>query len=184
MLIRLLLIFIALSMASYPIWAATASDYSLLGLKLVSANKDDIRQSLFSWDGFDQAKSTLYRKQFNRFYPKNILRETYRLDFRYEQDGRFASMQILYRPFSPEYANQKQGIDISDIVAQLTPIIGSPNARFRRTASGLPSYNAYQWEDDKVSILLDREGQQAGRPPVLNVRMKNGNIASNYSPHP
>ncbi len=182
MLIRLLFIFIVLCMASYSIWAATASDYHLLGLKLVSTNKDEIQKSLYSWDGLDQSQSTLYRKQFNRFYPKNILRETYRLDFRYEQDGRFASMQVLYRPFLPEYANQNQGIDIPDIVAQLTPIIGAPNARFRRTASGLPSYNAYQWEDEKVTIMLDREGQQPGRPPVLSVRMKNNDIASNYTP--
>lgn len=182
MLIRLLFIFIVLCMASYSIWAATASDYHLLGLKLVSTNKDEIQKSLYSWDGLDQSQSTLYRKQFNRFYPKYILRETYRLDFRYEQDGRFASMQVLYRPFLPEYANQNQGIDIPDIVAQLTPIIGAPNARFRRTASGLPSYNAYKWEDEKVTIMLDREGQQPGRPPVLSVRVKNNDIASNYIP--
>jgi hypothetical protein len=169
-------------MASYPLWAASASDYNLLGLKLASANKDDIRKSFFTWDGFEQSKATLYRKQFNRFYPKNILRETYRVDFRYEQDGRFASMNMLYRPFSNEYTNTQQGIDIPDIVQQLVPIIGKPNMRLRRMVSGLPSYNAYQWEDDKVTILLDREGRNPGRPPVLSVSMKSGDIATNYNP--
>jgi hypothetical protein len=169
-------------MLTQPLWAATASDYNLLGLKLVAANKQEIRNALFNWDGFDQTQSTLYRKQFNRFYPKNILRETYRLDFRYEQDGRFASMHILYRPFAPEYANNSKGIDIPDIVKQLIPMIGTPNARLRRAVSGLPSYDAYRWEDEKMTILLDREDQQPGRPPVLSVRMKTGDVASNYIP--
>jgi hypothetical protein len=181
MMIRLLLTFLALSMTSYPLWAATASDYSLLGLKLATATKDDIRNGLYSWDGLEQSKATIYRKQFNRFYPKNILREAYRLDFRYEQDGHFSSLQLRYRPFAPEYNNSNKEIDTPDIVRQLIPMIGMPT-RFKRMSSGLPSYNAYHWEDDKVSIMLDRENQQPGRPLILSVRMKNTALASNYIP--
>ena len=165
-----------------PLLAASASDYQLLDLKLLNANKEDIRKNLYKWDGFDQTESTLKRAQFNRFYPKNILREVYRLDFRYQKNNQFASLRILYRAFEPEFSNQAQGTDTEAIVQQLIPMIGMPKSRIYRTSSGVRGYNAYIWEDDNMSIVLDRESQHPGRPPILNIKAKTSDLSSNYRP--
>lgn len=165
-----------------PLLAASASDYQLLDLKLLNADKEDIRKSLYKWDGFDQTQSTVKRAQFNRFYPKNILREMYRLDFRYQKNNQFASLRILYRSFEPEFSNQHQGIDTEAIVQQLIPMIGVPKSRKYRTSPGIRGYNAYTWEDDNMSIVLDRESQHPGRPPILNIKVKATDLARNYRP--
>jgi len=165
-----------------PLYAATASDYQLLDLKLLNANKEDIRKNLYKWDGFDQTQSTVKRAQFNRFYPKNILREVYRLDFRYQKNNQFASLRILYRAFEPEFSNQPQGTDTEAIVQQLIPMIGMPKSRQYRTSPGIRGYNSYTWEDDKMTIVLDRESQHPGRPPILNIKAKTSDLSRNYRP--
>lgn len=185
MVLRLTLLLIGFSMIGYPLWAkaATPSDYQLLGLQLTTATKDEVTKSLSDWDGLLQADSTVMRKRFNRFYPKNILREAYRLDIRYDKENKFASLEILYRPFEPSYSNQAVGTDIPAILKQLTPMIGEPKYRYRRTSPGIPSYNAYYWEDEQTSILLDRQFEQPNGAPVLRVRMKETTtLAKNYLP--
>lgn len=161
-------------------WTATPSDFSLLGMKVSEMNQKEIRQTLFKWDGMIKPQASLDSKQMDRFYPVNILRETYRIDFRYELDGSFSSLQIRYRPYHSEYKNSSLPLSIKDVRAQLEPIIGSPISRIRRTESRLESYETYRWEDEQVSITLDFEDQQPGRPIVLHLRKKNTTLASNY----
>ncbi|MCI4410999.1 MAG: hypothetical protein JHC38_04940 [Thiotrichales bacterium] len=162
--------------------AASVSDYTLLGMKVVEMKQVDIRNTLFKWDGFTKPQASLNSKRFDRFYPVNILREAYRVEFRYELDGTFASLQIKYRPFNSEFNNQHQGSNIQAVVAQLTPMIGSPKARIRRTSPGLTDYNAYQWEDDNATLSVDLEDRQPGRPVVLTLRKKATTLATNYLP--
>jgi len=161
-------------------WTATASDFSLLGLKVSELSQTEIRQALYKWDGLMKPQASLHSKQMDRFYPVNILRETYRVDFRYELDGSFSSLQIRYRPYHSEYKNSNLPLSIKDVRAQLEPTIGSPTSRVRRTESVLQSYESYRWEDEQVSITLDFEDQQPGRPIVLQLRKKNTTLASNY----
>lgn len=161
-------------------WAATPSDFSLLGMKVSEMSQTEIRQTLFKWDGLMKPQASLHSKQMDRFYPVNILRETYRVDFRYELDGSLSSLQIRYRPYHSEYKNSGLPLSIKDVRAQLEPTIGSPTSRIRRTESVLQSYESYRWEDEQVSITLDFEDQQPGRPIVLHLRKKNTTLASNY----
>ncbi|OYY24165.1 MAG: hypothetical protein B7Y68_04165 [Thiotrichales bacterium 35-46-9] len=161
-------------------WTATASDFSLLGLKVSELSQTEIRQALYKWDGVMKPQASLHSKQMDRFYPANILRETYRVDFRYELDGSFSSLQIRYRPYHSEYKNSSLPLSIKDVRTQLEPTIGSPTSRVRRTESVLQSYESYRWEDEQVSITLDFEDQQPGRPIVLQLRKKNTTLASNY----
>ena len=161
-------------------WTATPSDFSLLGMKVSEMSQTEIRQVLFKWDGVKKPQASLQSKQMDRFYPVNILRETYRVDFRYELDGSFSSLQIRYRPYHSEYKNSGLPLSIKDVRAQLEPTIGSPTSRVRRTESVLQSYESYRWEDEQVSITLDFEDQQPGRPIVLHLRKKNTTLASNY----
>ncbi|MCL4556304.1 MAG: hypothetical protein B7Z05_01445 [Thiotrichales bacterium 32-46-8] len=161
-------------------WTATASDFSLLGLKVSELSQTEIRQALYKWDGVMKPQASLHSKQMDRFYPVNILRETYRVDFRYELDGSFSSLQIRYRPYHSEYKNSSLPLSIKDVRTQLEPTIGSPTSRVRRTESVLQSYESYRWEDEQVSITLDFEDQQPGRPIVLQLRKKNTTLASNY----
>lgn len=167
---------------SSEIHAASVSDYTLLGMKVMEMKQPDIRKTLFKWDGFTKPQASLNSKQFDRFYPVNILRETYRIEFRYDLDSSFASLQIKYRPFSSEFNNQHAGVNIPAVLAQLTPIIGSPKARIRRTSPGFADYNAYVWEDDNASLSLDLEDQQPGRPVILTLRKKTTTLATNYLP--
>ncbi len=161
-------------------WTATPSDFSLLGIKVSELSQSEIRQALYKWDGIMKPQVSLHSKQTDRFYPVNILRETYRIDFRYELDGSFSSLQIRYRPYHSEYKNSGLPLSIKDVRAQLEPTIGSPTSRVRRTESVLQSYESYRWEDEQVSITLDFEDQQPGRPIVLHLRKKNTTLESNY----
>lgn len=161
-------------------WTATPSDFSLLGMKVNDMTQKEIRKTLFKWDGVMKPETSLNSKQMDRFYPVNILRETYRIDFRYELDGSFSSLQIRYRPFHSEYNNKSTPLSIKAVRAQLEPTIGSPTSRVRRTDSILENYESYRWEDEQVSITLDFEDQQPGRPIVLHLRKKNTTLASNY----
>ena len=161
-------------------WTATPSDFSLLGMKVKEMSQTEIRKALYKWDGVMKPQASLHSKQMDRFYPVNILRETYRLDFRYELDGSFSSLQIRYRPFHSEYNNKSTPLSIKAVRAQLEPTIGSPTSRVRRTDSVLENYESYRWEDEQVSITLDFEDQQPARPIVLHLRKKNTTLASNY----
>lgn len=179
---RFLLLLGALSLASFPLWAASASDFTLLGMKLAGSDKEEIRKSLYDWDGFQQSPSSLYRKQWDRFFPKNLMRETYYLDFRYEKDGKFSSLRILYRPHHAEYSRPASSIDTQALLQQLVPLIGSPQQRVRHTSPGIAGYNGYRWEDEQSVIELAREDEHPARPVVLTMRMKNTELASNYQP--
>ncbi|MBP7900543.1 MAG: hypothetical protein KAZ85_00935 [Gammaproteobacteria bacterium] len=161
-------------------WSATPSDFSLLGMKVSEMKQKDIRQTLYKWDGVMKPQASLHSKQIDRFYPVNVLRETYRLDFRYELDGSFSSLQIRYRPYHSEYHNSSKPLSINDVRTQLEPIIGSPISRVRRNESVLQSTESYRWEDEQVSISLEFEDHQPGRPIVLHLRKKNTTLASNY----
>lgn len=161
-------------------WTATPSDFSLLGMKVSEMSQTEIRQALYQWDGVQKPQASLHSKQMDRFYPVNVLREAYRIDFRYELDGSFSSLQIRYRPYHSEYNNRSLPLSIKDVRAQLEPTIGSPSSRVRRTESVLQSYESYRWEDEQVSITLDFEAQQPGRPIVLQLRKKNTALAQHY----
>jgi hypothetical protein len=147
---------------------------------MLGSTKDDIRKTLFEWDGLTGTQTTLFRKQLNRFYPKNILREMYRLDFRYQKDDQFASVEILYRPFEHQYHNTNATIDTQAVLTQLLPMIGQPQLRLRRTSPGITGYNAYVWEDDKMFVLLDHKDQHPNNPVLLQVRAKQGDMATQY----
>lgn len=172
----LILILLAPSLA----WTATPSDFSLLGLKVNEMTQEEIRKGLFKWDGVKKPAASLNSKQMDRFYPVNILRETYRIDFRYELDGSFASLHIRYRPYNSEYNNRNKPLSIKEVRAQLEPQIGSPTSRIRRQESALESYDSYRWEDEQVSITIDYENQQPGQPIILTLLKKNTSLASHY----
>jgi len=149
-------------------------------MKVSDMTQKTIRDTLFKWDGVIKPQTSLNSKQMDRFYPVNILRETYRLDFRYELDGSFSSLQIRYRPYHSEYSNLGKPLSIKEIRTQLEPTIGSPTSRVRRTESPFENYESYRWEDEQVSISLDFENQQPGSPIVLHLRKKNTTLASQY----
>lgn len=166
--------------APFSVTAATASDFTLLGIHLTDMKQTDIRKALAQWDGLNGV--TIDNKHYDRFYPVTILRETYRIDIRYELDGSFSSLQLRYRPESTEYNNLRQGNALASIKQQLEPMIGAPNYRIRQYNPLVNSYHSYRWEDDRVSITLDYEGQQPGRPAMLQLRKKNTTLATNYTP--
>ena len=201
-LVKFLLLTITLLILSTSLYAETASDFRLLDLSPVGANRDDITERIMNWDGLVKTpefgdiiatdimaariadlrkkNSQLSLPTILRFYPRGILREVYRIDFFYEDYDSFAGLRILYRPFNSAYSNKPQGIDIEAVVKQLTPTIGKPSKRIKRFVSGFPSYNAYQWEDDSVHILIDYEAQNPARPVMLQLMVKDTDIDKQY----
>jgi hypothetical protein len=115
-----------------------------------------------------------------RFYPRSILREVYRMDFFYEDYQTLTGLRVLYRPFSGLYSNKPQGIDIDAVVKQISASIGAPSKRMKRLVAGFPSYNAYQWEDDSVRILVDYEAQNPARPVMLQLMVKGTDMDRQY----
>lgn len=161
--------------------ANSAAEFSLLGMNPLNLSQTDIRKQLAQWQGLDTASHVIDNERYDRFYPVHILRETYRIDFRYELNGQFASLQIRYRPQHSEYHNQTAGTDINAVRQQLESSIGLPSYRTRRVTA-LSSYDAYHWEDEQASILLDYEAQLPGRPVVLHLRKKDTSLAGQYRP--
>ena len=182
--------------------AQTAADFRLLDLAPVGAGRDESASRVLKWDGlvktpeFGDIMATetvamrvadlkrqneqLPMPTIVRFYPRSVLREVYRVDFFYEDYEAFAGLRIVYRPFHADYSNKSQGIDIDAVVKQLSLTLGTPQTRIKRMVSGLPAYNAYQWEDDQVRILVDRESHHPGRPVVLQLNVKNTMLMNHY----
>jgi hypothetical protein len=187
---------------SSVVWGETASDFRLLDLSPISSNRDEIAETVLQWDGLvktpefgdimatdimaarvaelRQKNDRLAMPTILRFYPRGILREVYRVDFLYEDYDSFAGLRVLYRPFHSAYSNKPAGIDIDAVVKQLSPVVGKPTKRLRRMVAGFPSYNAYQWEDDVVHILVDYEAQNPGRPVMLQLMVKGTDVDKQY----
>lgn len=200
--LKCLLACITLGLSSMA-WGETASDFRLLDLSPVSSTRDDIAEIVLHWDGLVKtpefggdimatdmvlARVTELKKgndqlsmpTITRFYPRSILREVYRVDFFYEDYQTLAGLRVLYRPFSSTYSNKPQGIDIDAVVKQISANIGAPSKRMKRLVAGFPAYNAYQWEDDSVRLLVDYEAQNPARPVILQLMVKGTDMDRQY----
>lgn len=134
------------------------SQIEFLGLELITANLDTVRRHLWDIGGFLQAKSTVRQHNLDKYFAWSNIRDSYYVQFRYNNSGKVTSVKRLYRPYSQQSAHPYNEIQTRDIALQLIQKVGQPTSMIKKGWGGSKKYPAYTWQDDKVTIKVDREG--------------------------
>lgn len=134
------------------------SEVEFLGLDLIKADLNTVRSHLWDIGGFLQAKTTVKQRNVDKFFTWSNLRDSYYVQFRYNHAGKVTSVKRLYRPYSQASAHPNNEIKTKDIALQLIKEVGQPTSVTRKGWGGTLKYAAYTWQDDRVTIKVDREG--------------------------
>ncbi|VAW44916.1 hypothetical protein MNBD_GAMMA03-802 [hydrothermal vent metagenome] len=134
------------------------SKLKVLGISLIEADVTSVRSHLWDIGGYLQAKSSVEQHNYDKFFPWSTMRESYYILFRYNHAGKITSVKQLYRPYSIKQNNQRTAIKIRDIALPFIQKLGQPTQIQTKGWGGSLSYRAYTWQDDKVTITIDREG--------------------------
>ena len=134
------------------------SQIEFLGLELITANLNTVRSHLWDIGGFLQAKTTVRQRNLDKFFTWSNIRDSYYVLFRYNNSGKVTSVKRLYRPYSQESAHPNNEIQTRDIALQLIQKVGQPTSIIKKGWGGSQKYPAYTWQDDRVTIKVDREG--------------------------
>ncbi|WP_019556232.1 hypothetical protein [Thiomicrorhabdus arctica] len=134
------------------------SQIKFLGLELATANLDTVRRHLWDIGGFLQARTTVRQRNLDKFFAWSNIRDSYYVQFRYNNSGKVTSVKRLYRPYSQESVHPFNEIQTRDIALQLIQKVGQPTSMIKKGWGGSQKYPAYTWRDDKVTIKIDREG--------------------------
>lgn len=130
---------------------------TLLGIELATANLNQVREQLWDIGGFMQARSTVRQRNIDKFFTWSRIRDSYYVEFRYNNSGNVTSVKRLYRPYSIEHQNRRSAITTDEVAEKLSADLGQPFMA-RKGWGGSLSYSSYRWEDDKIQVLIDREG--------------------------
>lgn len=133
---------------------------SVVGIKPASADLPQVREHLWSIGGFKQAGSTIRQGNIDKFFTWSRIRDSYYLEFRYNHAGDVTSVKRLYRPYSTEHSNRRTPISTKEVALKLIDQAGQPNRMQRKGWGGTLSYSSYEWEDDNMKIVVDREGSE------------------------
>lgn len=148
---------IQIGQAAEPI-VKPISQIEFLGLELITVNIGTVRRHLWDIGGFLQAETTVRQRNLDKFFTWSNIRDSYYVQFRYNNSGRVTSVKRLYRPYSQESAHPNNEIHTRDIALQLIQKVGQPTSMIKKGWGGSQKYPAYTWQDDKVTIKIDREG--------------------------
>ncbi len=149
--------------ADNPTKSDTSVDLSavrFLGLELKSADLNKVREHLWAIGGFDQARSTVRQRNIDKFFTKSRIRDSYYVEFHYNNAGNVTSVKRLYRPYSTENSNRRTAISTKEVALQLIPDLGQPVQVETKGWGGTLTYSSYRWEDDTMSVVIDREGSE------------------------
>ena len=139
--------------------AVPVKDVTLLGLKLRTANTNDVHKHFFHLGGFLQARTTVKQFTVDIFYPWSKARELYRLEFHYDPNGRFqwAEQRFRYSPHKQVLThNRMTPITTEEIAQRLAEQLGDPQKKVWRQWGGMPGYYRYEWQDDIMTVVVDR----------------------------
>lgn len=143
-----------------PSQTVDLNEVKLLGIKLSEAGLNKVRQHLWDIGGFQQAQSTVRQRNVDKFFTWSRIRDSYYVEFRYNNAGKVTSAKRLYRPYSLESSNRRSVISTREVVLELIPTLGQPHQVTRKGWGGTLSYSSFVWEDDKMKITVDREGSE------------------------
>ena len=133
---------------------------SVLGIKPAEFNIPKVREHLWNIGGFMQAKSTIRQRNIDKFFAWSRIRDSYYLEFRYNHVGNITSVKRLYRPYSTEHASRRTPISTREVAFELINQAGQPSKVLRKGWGGTLAYSSYEWEDDNIRIVVDREGSE------------------------
>ncbi len=134
------------------------SQVEFLGLELITANLDTVRRHLWDIGGFMQARINVRQRNLDKFFAWSNIRDSYYVQFRYNNSGKVTSVKRLYRPYSQQSEHPYNEIQTRDIALKLIQKVGQPTSIIKKGWGGGQKYPAYTWQDDKVTIKIDREG--------------------------
>ncbi len=159
--------------------AATAvKDVTLLGLKLRTANTNDVHEHFFRLGGFLQARSTVRQFTMDVFYPWSRERQLYRLAFHYDPNGRFQWAEQRFR-ISPHKQtlthNRMTPITTDEIARQLVEQLGEPQQKQWRQWGGMPGYYRYEWRDEAMTVVVDHTDGDPLAPVFVLYRLNRFN---------
>lgn len=150
-------------------------DVTLFGLKLRTANLNDIRKHLWRLGGFLQAHTTLRQINVDRFYSWSRSRDSYYVEFHYDPKGRFQwAVQVFrYHPHKIlEHAPSPAPLTTTTIMNRLRQQLGPPQTVRLKQASGMPAYPRYEWQDEVMEVIVDRMDGDPLQPVVVIYRLK------------
>lgn len=139
--------------------AVPVKDVTLLGLKLRTANTNDVHEHFFRLGGFLQARTTVKQFTVDVFYPWSKQRQLYRVAFHYDPNGRFqwAEQRFRYSPHKQVLTHNSMNPITTDEVARLLAAqLGNPQRKQWRQWGGMPGYYRYEWRDDTMQVVVDR----------------------------
>jgi len=164
---QVLSLFIVMLFASVPWSLSHAEDepidlktVTVLGMKPAEFTIPKVREHLWNIGGFMQAKSTIRQQNIDKFFAWSRIRDSYYLEFRYNHIGNVTSVKRLYRPYSTEHSNKRSAINTKEVALKLIEQAGQPNKVIRKGWGGTLAYSSYEWEDDNIRIVVDREGSE------------------------
>lgn len=160
-------LFIATVVVAFPIngWAADErpkpiDQITFLGLTLTDNDLDSVRQQLWDIGGFKQADSTKRQRNLDKFFTWSRMRDSYYVEFRYDNAGKITSAYRLFRPQSILFENRRTPISTKAVAQTIVKQIGPPTRIIRKGWGGSPDYTAYIWQNDQLKVEVDREGSE------------------------
>lgn len=134
------------------------SEARLLGLKLTEANKNEVREHIRNLGGFQQDRSTYRHNNIDKYFGYSNLRDSYYVEFRYDANGKIVSAKRLFRRSGLRFNNELRDLQTEEVARELIQDFGQPTFVERKGRMGSPSYSAFTWQDDLVTIRIDRVG--------------------------
>jgi len=143
-----------------PPKTSSLENVTFLGAKLIEQDLNSIRKLLWNTGGFIQAKSTVQQKNIDKFYPWSNLRDSYYIECRYTPEGKLSSLYRLFRYQSIKFNNRRTPITTREVAQQIQKQVKQTPKVITKSWGGSGTYRAYIWEDDKMKIIVDRQGSE------------------------
>ncbi|MDY0137895.1 MAG: hypothetical protein RBS36_12065 [Thiomicrospira sp.] len=144
----------------------------LLGIKLLEADMDKVREQLSNLGGFQQERATLNHRNLDKFFTRSNLRDSYYVEFRYDANGKVISAKRLLRRSGLKYRNDYADLQTEDVARDLVKTFGQPHAVERKSRDGAPTYPAYIWRDEQLVIRIDRVGSDRYGPIFISYELQ------------
>lgn len=134
---------------------------TVVGINPLKHSFNSVRRHLWNIGGFKQATSSMRQRNVDKFFAINRITESYYLEFYYDNAGRITTIYQLFRPYSNRFSEMQSPQNIKGIAQRIIQQIGSPTRIETKGSAGSPNYSAYIWENDKLTVKIDREGSDA-----------------------
>lgn len=131
---------------------------TLLGLDLTQSDLNSVRQQLWDIGGFKQARSTVRQRNIDKFFAVSRLKDSYYVEFHYDNAGKVTSAYQLFEYRTIEFQNRRTPVQTRAVALEIMKQIGQPTQVLRKGWGGMPDYNAYIWKNDLMTVEVDREG--------------------------